>query len=73
MLYNFLHDMRFANTDGLCHCKASREEEGHIVSGNCQVYGGLRMHFGYLEDDENLVKFFQAVIDKRMRTGRGSP
>ena len=35
------------------------------MSGNCQVYGGLRTQFGDLEDDENLVKFFQAVLDKR--------
>ena len=62
---NFSHDRRYAKTDWLCRCKTSREEEGHITSGNCQVYGGLRTQFGDLEDDENLVKFFQAVLDKR--------
>ena len=62
---NFAHDRRFAKTDWLCRCKTSREEEGHITSGNCQVYGGLRTQVGDLEDDENLVRFFRAVLDKR--------
>ena len=62
---NFAHDRRYAKTDWLCRCKSLREEEGHITSGNCQIYGGLRTQFRDLEDDENLVKFFQAVLDKR--------
>ena len=62
---NLAHDRMFAKTDWLCRCKTSREEEGHITSGNCQVYGGLRTQFWNLEDDQNLVKFFQAVLDKR--------
>ena len=62
---NFRHDRQFAKTDWLCRCGITREEEGHIMSGNCQVYGGLRTQFGDLEDDQNLVRFFQAVLDKR--------
>ena len=62
---NFTHDRRYAKTNWLCRCKTSREEEGHITSGTCHVYGGLRTQFGDLENDENLVRFFQAVLDKR--------
>ena len=62
---NFRHDRWFVKTDWLCRCRISIQEEGHITSGNCQFYGGLRNQFGDLEDDENLVKFFQAVLDKR--------
>ena len=39
-------------------------KRGHITSGNCQIYGGLRAQFGDLEDDKNLIKFFQALLDK---------
>ena len=38
---------------------------GHIVSGQCPVYGGLRTQFGDLGEDSNLVAFFTAVLDRR--------
>ena len=62
---NYSHDRRFAKTDWLCRCKASVEDEGHIVSGLCPVYGGLRTQFGDLGEDQNLVAFFTAVLDRR--------
>ena len=49
----------------MCRCGSEREEEGHIVSGHCEVYGDLRTQFGDLSEDENLVKYFQAVLDRR--------
>ena len=49
----------------LCRCKTDREEEGHIVSGRCEVYEDLRSQFGDIGEDENLVKYFQAVLDRR--------
>ena len=62
---NFSHDPRFAKTDWLCRCKISIEDEGHIVSGQCPVYGGLRTQFGDLGEDRNLVAYFTAVLDRR--------
>jgi hypothetical protein len=62
---NFSHNKRFAKTDWLCRCKVSVEDEGHIVSGLCPVYGGLRTQFGDLGEDRNLVEFFTAVLDRR--------
>ena len=62
---NFSHDRRFAKTDWLCRCKISIEDEGHIVSGQCPVYGGLRTQFGDLGEDRNLVAYFTAVLDRR--------
>ena len=50
---------------GFCRCKASVEDEGHIVCGVCSVYGGLRTQFGDLGEDQNLVAFFTAVLDRR--------
>ena len=49
----------------MCHCLKSVEEEGHIFSGQCEVYGDLRSQFGNLQEDKNLVQYFQAVLDRR--------
>ena len=62
---NYSHDRRFAKTNWLCKCGTAQEEEGHIVSGNCQVYGDLKDKFGDLGEDSNLVSYFQAVLDRR--------
>ena len=37
------------------------------MSGNCSVYGDLRSQFGDLGEDQNLVEFFRAVLDRRDR------
>ena len=42
-----------------------REEEGHVLSGSCEVYGNLKCQFGDLNEDKNLVDFFRAVLDRR--------
>ena len=42
-----------------------REEESHITSGSCEVYGDLTDQFGDLSEDQNLVDFFRAVLDRR--------
>ena len=62
---NYSHDKKFAKNNWLCRCKTDREEEGHIVAGRCEVYEDLRTQFGDLGEDENLVKYFQAVLDGR--------
>ena len=62
---NFSHDRRYAKSDWLCPSKTSRQEEGHITSGNCEVYGDLKSQFGDLSEDKNLVDFFRAVLDRR--------
>ena len=35
------------------------------MSGQCEVYGDLRSQFGDLQEDKNLVQYFQAVLDRR--------
>ena len=62
---NFTHDRRFSKSDWLCRCRNAIEEEGHIVSGSCEVYSDLRTQFGDLGEDKNLVDFFKAVLDRR--------
>ena len=49
----------------MCLCGSDREEESHIVSGKCEVYSDLRLQFGDLKEDKNLVNYFQAVLDRR--------
>ena len=34
---NFSHDRRFAKSDWFCCCKETKEDESHLVSGNCEV------------------------------------
>ena len=35
------------------------------MSGQCEVYGDLRSQFGDLQEDKNLVRYFQAFLDRR--------
>ena len=62
---NYSHNRKFSKTNWMCRCSKEVEEESHIVSGNCEVYGDLRYQFGDLKEDKNLVDFFQAVLDRR--------
>ena len=62
---NYSKDKRYAKTNWLCRCKGAKEEESHIMSGHCEVYGDLQSQFGDLGEDKNLVRFFQAVLDRR--------
>ena len=64
---NFTHDRKYAKSDWLCRCQEAREEEVHISSGKCKVYGDLSSKFGDLQEDKNLVQFFNAVLDRRDR------
>ena len=43
------------------------EKESHIISGNCEVYEDIRVKYDDLEDEENLLKFFKEVIERRER------
>ena len=62
---NYSHNNKYAKTNWMCRCGSDREEEGHIISGQCEVYGDLRSQFGDLKEDKNLVLYFQAVLDRR--------
>ena len=68
---NYSHNRRFEKSNWLCRCKTSREEEGHIVSGQCESYGDLRIQFGDLGEDENLVAFFKAVLRQELEDEDG--
>ena len=62
---NYSHDKRFAKTSWLCLCQKSREEEVHLLSGQCQVYGDLIEKYSDLTEDDQLVQFFGDVLARR--------
>ena len=62
---NYSKDVRFARTDWLCRCGKEREEESHLLSGNCNVYGEIRGRYDNLDDDNQLVKFFNDILARR--------
>ena len=46
----------------LCWC-GSQEQQDHIRS-HCVVYTSIRDNYKDLNDDENLVKFFEEVLEE---------
>ena len=62
---NYMHNRKYAKSDWLCLCQDSSESESHLLSGKCRVYGDLKENFGDLKEDDNLVSFFKAVLDRR--------
>ena len=62
---NYSKDRRFARTEWLCYCKKAREEESHLIAGNCEIYGEIRAKYDSLNNDMDLVNFFNEVLAKR--------
>ena len=62
---NYSHDRRFANTDWLCQCRIEKENEAHLLSGNCHIYGKIREKYGSFDNDETLVNFFTEILAMR--------
>ena len=61
---NFRQDRRFARTQWLCRCEREREEERHLTD-SCPLYKDIRQPYSNLEDDDQLVGFFQKMLDRR--------
>ena len=61
---NYPNDVRFAKTNWLCLCGV-REEEKHLTSGNCKVFGDLVDPNLDLTKDENLVNLFSNILERR--------
>ena len=64
---NFPGDRRFTKSNLLCLCKQEKEDETHLLSGNCRIYGDLRKKYSNLESDLDLVAFYSAVLARRER------
>ena len=62
---NYKNYKRFAKSSCLCRCEEAREDESHLVSGRCKVFGDLTEMYTDLTTDEGLVEFFTAVLTRR--------
>ena len=62
---NYSNDKRFQKSDWLCKCEKSREEESHLLSGQCTVYGDLTLKYSDLTSDDNLVGLFTEILARR--------
>ena len=62
---NFSHDRHFARTEWLCGCGTTREEEGHLLSGTCEIYGDMRQKYDTNLNDDDLVKIFNEILTRR--------
>jgi hypothetical protein len=67
---NYSRDKRFKKTDWLCKCKESREDEAHLVSGKCSIYGDLTDKYSDLSNDDNLVGLFTEILARREELDR---
>ena len=56
---------RIVQTSWICRCLEATEDENHLLSGNCDIYGNIRAKYDNLDDDENLVKFFNEILKRR--------
>ena len=61
---NYENDKKFSRTNWLCRC-GEKEKEAHLTSGNCPIYDDIWEKRGDLENNEDLVKFFSAVLERR--------
>ena len=66
---NFNQDRRFARTGWLCRCGVEREEELHITD-SCPPFKDIREQFSNLEDINQLVQFFEQILNRWTRTSR---
>ena len=62
---NFKKDKRFAKTKWLCRCGWEIEQESHLLSGGCPIYGDLVNLVEDKEDDMDILAFFTAVLKRR--------
>ena len=62
---NFSHDQSYSKTNWMCKCGISKEKEKHITSFDCPVYSDIRAEYRGFDKDEDLVSYFNRVLDKR--------
>jgi hypothetical protein len=49
----------------MCRCEGEREEESHLLAGKCPVYSDINERYGALDNDHQLVSFFQEILERR--------
>ena len=61
---NYKNNIKYKKNNWMCFCKNETENEAHLTSGKCQVYGDLKEKYR-LDDDKNLMLFFEEVMQRR--------
>ena len=63
---NYSNDKRYARSNWMCRC-GNRENESHIREGICPIYNDIWQKYENLDNDEDLVNFFSAVLERRRK------
>ena len=69
---NFSKDNKYRKTNWMCQCGQSKEQEIHIISGQCPVYSDIREKYLDFSNDEDLVSYFDEVLARRTTRTRRS-
>ena len=64
---NFPNSTKFKKSDWMCKCKLQKEKEDHIKEGNCEAYKDLRQKYDNLDNDNDLLQYFNEVLERRER------
>ena len=62
---NFSKENTYRKSNWMCLCGESREKEKHIKSYDCPVYSDIRADFTNFDKDEDLVAYFNRVLERR--------
>ena len=62
---NFSKDNTYRKSNWMCMCGESKEKEKHIKSYDCPVYSDIRAEFTNFDQDEDLVAYFNMVLERR--------
>jgi hypothetical protein len=62
---NYSRDQQYARTEWMCRCEGEREEESHLLAGKCPVYNDINGKYEALDNDHQLVSFFQEILERR--------
>ena len=63
---NYSKDKKYAKSNWLCRC-GEKEDESHIRNGTCPLYSDIWKNFEKLDNDEDLVRIFSAVLERRSK------
>ena len=61
---NYSNDKKYLKTNWLCRC-GEKETESHITTGACPIYEDIWESKGDVKNDDDLLKFFSAVLERR--------
>ena len=62
---NYSRNKKYEKTNWQCKCKQAKEDESHLIEGNCEIYKDIRGSYEDLDSDENLLAFFNEVLERR--------